>query len=88
MMSRTVPTLFIAIAQIEACPPMASFGGALRPLTLAIRPRSTGAINTVTVAPATAVTVIPNTINATVLGNARNAEPAPSTATQRQAPVR
>ena len=80
--------LFMAIAQIEACPAMELLGGALRPLTLAIRSRSTGAISTVTVAPTTAVTVIPKTINAIVRGNARNAEPAPSTATQRQAPVK
>ena len=76
------------IAQIDACPAMASLGGASRPLTLAIRLRSTGAIKTVTVAPTTAVSVIPNTINATGRGNARKAEPAPSTATQRQAPVK
>ena len=87
-MSRTVPTLFIAMAQIAACPAIALFGGALRPLTLSIRPRSTGAIRTVTVAPTAAVRAMPKTISAIVRGSAKKADPAPRIATHRQAPVR
>jgi hypothetical protein len=83
-----VPTLFIAIAQTAACPPMAVLGGALSPCTWLRATPSTGASSTVTVAPTTAVIVMPKMISASERGNARKALPEPSTATQRQAPAR
>ena len=83
-----MPTLFMAIAQIEACPAIALLGGAAKPCSVAKAEVSTGAISTVTVAPIEALTVMPKMISASVRGSARNALPAPRTATHRHAPVR